>query len=101
MSNSPQLENPKVSNTLIWIQALMPVIGAFFAFGTVVCIVINIILLTFDEKELKKAGYDVAQLGGVWLVPAYLYKRAKMLKENNAYFIVWCVTFGLSFLGFF
>ena len=31
----------------------------------------------------------------VWLIPVYLYQRAKVLNQNLAYFIVWIVCFAL------
>jgi hypothetical protein len=80
--------------------AFIPAIGAFFEFGTLLFLVANIVLCVFDEKGLKKAGYTES-LGSAWLIPVYLYKRAKYLNHSLAYFIVWCVTFGLSFIGFF
>jgi hypothetical protein len=93
--------NGKVSNVLIWILAFIPAIGALFEFGTLLFLVLNILLCILDEKNLKKAGYNTESLGSVWLIPVYLYKRARYLKHSLAYFIVWCVAFGLSFLGFF
>ena len=96
-------DGPKepVNNTLVWIQAFIPAIGAIFQFGTIVMILINCILLTVDCKNLEKAGYDVTPMGNPWFVPVYLYKRAELFGHGKAYFIVWCVAFGLSFLGFF
>jgi hypothetical protein len=92
--------NKSVNNILIWILAFIPLIGALFEFGTLVFLAINIILCFIDDKILEKSGYDTDSLDA-WLVPVYLYKRAKMLGHNLAYFIVWCVSFGLSFFGFF
>jgi len=46
-----------------------------------------------DERKLKAAGHDTKKMGGAWLVPVYLYKRARVLKHNLAYFIVWVVCF--------
>ena len=91
----------RVGNGIVWMQAFVPVIGAFFAFGTIVVIIINIILLSIDARRLEKAGYDTSGVGTVWLVPVYLYQRAKLLNDGMGYFIVWCVTFGLGLFGFF
>ena len=99
--NPAASRNGGVKNGLIWTQAFMPAIGALFAFGTIVTIIINCVLLSVDSKNIRKAGYDTTQLGSPWLVPIYLYRRAKMFNHGNAYFIVWCVMFGLSFIGFF
>lgn len=99
-SGNSEHENGKANNVLVWILAFIPAIGALFEFGTLLFLVVNIVLCTLDEKNLKKAGYDTESLGSAWLIPVYLYKRAKYLKHTLAYFIAWCVTFGLSFLGF-
>lgn len=92
--------NGKVDNTLIWIQAFMPLLGALFMFGTVVTFLINSVILYFDCEKLKKAGYDVEPMGSSWVVPVYIYNRKKYFNHGNGYFITWCITFGLSFLGF-
>lgn len=100
--DSPK-DNPKepVDNTIVWIQSFIPAIGAVFKFGTLVMILINCILLTVDSNNLEKSGYDVTPMGNPWFVPVYLYKRAQLFGHSNVYFIVWCVTFGLSCMGFF
>lgn len=100
MSGQEMEQKGKVDNTLIWIQAFMPALGALFMFGTLVTLLINSVVLYFDCEKLKKAGYDVESLGSSWIVPVYIYKRAKYFNHGNGYFITWCVTFGLSFLGF-
>lgn len=101
MSEQEVSKKDKVDNTLIWIQAFMPALGALFMFGTLVTFFINSLVLYFDCQKLEKAGYDVKELGSSWVVPVYIYKRAKYFNHGNGYFITWCVTFGLSFLGFF
>jgi hypothetical protein len=94
-----QADKP-ANNALVWILAWIPLIGTLFEFGTLVFLVINIVLCLIDENQLEKAGYETSSLGSAWLIPVYLYKRAKMLGNSLAYFIVWCVCFGLSFFGF-
>jgi hypothetical protein len=98
----PENKNAKlpVKNTLVWILAFLPAIGVSFEFGTVALLVITIVLCYFDEKNIKKLGYDDMPLGGAWLVPVYLYNRAKYFNHGKGYFITWCVTFALSFFGF-
>lgn len=90
-----------VDNTLMWIQAFMPVLGAFFMFGSLAIFLINSIISYFDCEKLKKAGYDVEALGSSWLVPVYLYKRAKYFGHGKGYFVTWCIAFILSFWGTF
>lgn len=93
-------QNGKVDNTLIWIQAFMPLLGALFIGGTVAMFLINSVILYFDSEKLKKAGYDVEELGDSWIVPVYIYKRAEYFNHGKGYFIVWCIAFGISFFGF-
>lgn len=105
-------------SVLVWILAFAPAIGlalefyiagAMFphspnlphavaasgAFGFVT-FVLNIGLSLWDEKRLKRAGVDTATFGNwAWLVPVYLYRRAKALNHHPAYFVVWVVCFVL------
>ncbi len=104
----PPLTGEAVDNTLIWWLAFAPLGGAFiagFLSGAThkpisdfwwATLVLNIALSMADEKKLQKAGHDTEKMGGAWLVPVYLFNRAKVLKQNNAYFIVWVVLFCLS-----
>ena len=106
----PPLVGSAVSNGYVWVLAFAPLIGAFAkallwsATGIPasnfwwVTLALNIALCIADEKQLKAAGYDTSLAGPAWLVPIYLYKRAAMLKQNNAYMIVWVVCFVLSLL---
>lgn len=91
-------ETKKVNNILVWIVAFIPIVGTLFSFGSFVFLAVNIVLTYFDENALKKAGYDTSVLGNAWLIPVYLYKRANMLNHNKLYFIIWCITFLISFI---
>lgn len=86
------------NNVLVWIIAFIPVIGAFFSFGSIVFFAVNAILTYIDENNLKKCGYDTSVLGNAWLIPVYLYNRSKLLNQNKAYFVIWCITFVISCL---
>lgn len=102
-------QSQQVDNTLVWTLAFAPILGAIleqvlrntlgnawiFQFAT---LALNIVLAVQDEKKLKQLDYNVEQLGGAWLIPVYLFKRAKMLNHNLAYFIVWVVCFVLLLL---
>jgi hypothetical protein len=60
-------------------------------------VLLNISLSLFDEKRLKNAGHETRRLKGwVFIVPVYLYQRAKMLNQNLAYFIVWLGSFAIT-----
>jgi len=59
-----------------------------------VTLLLNIALAFFDEKLLTKAGHNTSKFKGwLWIVPVYLYQRAKATKQSIAYFIVWIVCF--------
>lgn len=106
----------KVNNTIVWFLAFAPLIGTFlqgFITGAIygddwyyyydkfwlVTVVLNVILSSIDESKLKALGYDTDELGSNWLVPIYLYRRAKMLGHDQAYFWVWIVLFTLDFFS--
>ena len=116
----PPLTGASVNNTLVWLLAFAPILGYLmeaFVAGAVggsalqvenamrenhywyLTVILNIALSLFDEKRLKKAGHDTSRFKGwVLIVPVYLYQRAKLLKQSLAYFIVWIVSFALTFL---
>ena len=107
----PPLTGEAIDNTLVWFLAFAPVLGVFVAgllagamhksIGNFwwVTLVLNIGLSIVDEKKLQKAGHNTEKMGSAWLVPVYLFNRAKVLKQNNAYFIIWVVLFCLSLVA--
>ncbi|TVL08690.1 hypothetical protein AYI82_10140 [Shewanella algae] len=118
-SAPPPLTGENVNNTIIWFLAFAPAIGLFlegFVAGIVygdneyrieeaisgaefwyITLILNIALSIFDSKRLKAAGHNTDKFKGwVWLVPVYLFQRAKALKQNYAYFAVWIVCFLVS-----
>ena len=107
----------KVENTIVWILAFAPLIGellqcfiAGLMYGDIwgryyeefwiVTIILNILLCHIDENKLKNQGIDTEEFGSTWLVPVYLYRRAKHLGHDQAYFWVWIVLFTLDFFSF-
>ena len=108
----PPLTGDAVNNTIVWILAFAPIIGinieSFLVaiFNTrsnkfwMITIALNIVLSLLDERKLNAAGHNTRALGlgSAWLIPVYLFKRAKALKQNLAYFIVWIVSFALILL---
>ena len=111
----PPLHGTMVNNTIVWVLAFAPLIGAFLE-GAVaaavnhnnalaeqaidankywyVTVILNVALSYLDENRLRKAGVNTDKFKGMtWLVPVYLFKRAKNLKQNLAYFIVWLICF--------
>lgn len=118
----PALPASKVSNVLVWILALAPIIGLLLEAmiggamapsddmaelaGAIavksgqywwVTLLLNIGLSILDERRLKKAGIDTSAFGKlVFIVPVYLFKRAKTLGHSPAYFWTWIGMFALS-----
>lgn len=60
----------------------------------------SISLWATDERRLRKAGVDTAAFGKLaWLVPFYLWRRAKSLGQKPAYFWVWLVMLFLTLVA--
>ena len=108
----PPLAAKAVPNGLVWTLAFAPLIGHFFA-GFVagasrgdidhywwVTLLLNVGLWLMDERKLKRAGHDTQKMGSSWLVPVYLYRRAKALGHSLAYFIVWTLLFILLLVAY-
>lgn len=108
-NSPPPLKGNDIDNTLVWILAFAPIIGTIIEYlisGTIgetssilwkISICINTILCIFDERKLKKAGYNTKELmlWAIFLVPVYLFRRAYLLKQKSGYAIVWCLTFAI------
>ena len=93
----------KEYNLLVgWLMALVPIIGIPLQMLTgsgEVYLILNILLGYFDGYRLRKQGIQTAQFGRLaFLVPYYLYKRARILGDSMAYCIVWCVLMGITTL---
>lgn len=106
----------EVNNSIVWVLAFAPLIGSFiqgFIVGVLyganwfwhygkfwwITIALNILLCYLDDNKLKESGVKTDSLGSTWLIPIYLYKRSELLNDGKAYFIVWIVTFTLTFLN--
>lgn len=109
--SAPPLRGESINNTIAWVLAFAPLIGEFIEYlvaGAIrgdkylavvevkngsywyITFILTIILGVLDERALKKAGHDTRKFRGwVWLVPVYLFQRAKALKQNLALFFVW------------
>lgn len=94
-----QTDFAKVNNTLIWIQAFVPLLGGLFNLGWVVVIIVNSLLCYFDCQNIEKTGRDTTSINRLsFLVPVYLYKRSELLKDGKGYFILWLVLFALGII---
>lgn len=105
----PEYTASPVGNLSVWIVALSPMVGVFFEllglvligmpwliFPDIIGLALSIYFAYVDQKKLKAIGHDTSKLGPPWLVPVYLFKRARMLNHKLTYFTVWCVVFGLT-----
>jgi hypothetical protein len=103
----PPVSGSAVDNTVVWWLAFMPILGSIIEYIIAVSIGVgsqslwfvtiglNIWLCILDNKKLQAAGYDTKAIGTAWIVPVYLFKRAKVLGQSNAYAVVWCITFAI------
>lgn len=101
----------KAKNGWAWTLAFAPIIGIclqFFIAGMLttnsnkinrvvgelwfVTLVLNLLACYMDFQALKKSGVKM-KTWYIFLVPAYLYKRAKILRHNLAYFFTWIACF--------
>lgn len=104
-------ENDTWGNWTPWAIACVPVIGAIVeallakvlrhgsSYLFLITLGLNVFLCSLDANALKAKGYTEAQLGNIFLIPVYLFRRAKLLGEKAAYAILWCALFGLQLLG--
>ena len=106
----PPLTGESVDNSIVWTIAFVPLVASFVKGLLVVeyhspqanfwwvALVLNIILCTVDLRKLHNAGYntDGMLLGALFLIPLYLFQRARRLNQNNAYAFVWLITFFIS-----
>ncbi|ANB75028.1 hypothetical protein AYM40_21620 [Paraburkholderia phytofirmans OLGA172] len=119
LNTPPALPAEKISHVIVWILAFTPLIAAFLQgfIGGIIYgsdtdldvimrrtwyfpILMNIGLSYLDEYKLRQAGVDTSDFGKMaWLVPVYLWKRAKTLKQTPVYFWIWVAMFVLSLFG--
>lgn len=115
----PPLRGREVNNTIIWILAFAPIIGSILEYILVIArhgetleaavalaesrywavtLCLNILLCWLDERQLKKAGWNTGKFRGwLWLVPVYIYQRAKTLGQGMGYVLTWWGAFIVSF----
>ncbi|MPV68007.1 DUF4339 domain-containing protein [Burkholderia sp. BE17] len=124
-ASPPALPAAHISNVVIWLLACAPLIGmALEAMiggarsptdelaglaGQIavktgqywwVTAALNIGLGVLDERRLKRAGVDTSRFGNmVFIVPVYLWKRAKSLRQTPSYFWTWIALFGITLLA--
>lgn len=109
----PPATGKMVDNRVVWVLAFAPIIGvviAGFVAGALepdslrrmgelyedllwVTLGLNVVLGVWDEKRLEKAGVRMEGVAAGWIVPVYLWQRAKRLRQPPSYFWVWLATF--------
>lgn len=114
-NSPPPIVSSEINNGLVWTLALAPVAYTFLAayrdlqiyqfpydshtflkLSTfIVPAIVNAALCLLDEQQLKRAGYADKWLTifGIFFAPAYLFLRAKRLKQTPYYGFVWIVVF--------
>lgn len=111
-SAAPQVSaEDAITNRLIaWLIACVPLMGSqitlFTGIGAsswgssaILYCVLNSIFCSIDESRLKKQGFDTSSCAWFWgalLVPVYIYRRARLVGDDNSYFIGWFVMLGVS-----
>jgi hypothetical protein len=89
-----------VNDSLAWVVALLPILGAAAGYGTgrdlwLLVLVLNITLCGLDYSRLQQAGHNVP-VAWIFLIPVYLWKRAKSLNSAPVHFYVWLIAFAGS-----
>jgi len=121
----PTLPSHTINNGVVWLLALAPILGLMlqsFVAGVLassaysaeaevsqalqsgrfwyLTLLLNIGLSLLDLQRLKAAGVDTRAYGRVvFLVPVYLWKRARSLHQQPITFWVWSAAFVLSLLA--
>ena len=113
--------NPHNPGGVVWTLAFAPFIGYALELWTAglsgmsfdeaddavsggqywfITLLLNIALGYLDERRLRKAGVDTITFGKLaWLVPFYLWRRAKTLGQKPAYFWVWLAMLVLTVMA--
>jgi hypothetical protein len=85
------------NDVAVWILAFAPILGALvelaFGFDPYPTLALNLGLCVLDGVLLKKAGFKTPDGWWYFLIPGYIYKRARMLNHSLLYFWVWIATF--------
>jgi hypothetical protein len=114
----PALPGHRIPGGVVWTLAFAPIIGYALELWTAglsgmafekaydavsggkywfITLLLNIALGYLDERRLRKAGVDTTAFGKMaWLIPFYLWRRAKSLGQKPAYFWVWLVMLFLT-----
>lgn len=103
-------EDASTNRLIAWLIACVPLMGSLITLFTgigasswgasaILYCVLNSIFCSIDESRLKKQGFDTSSCSWFWgalLVPVYIYRRARLVGDDNSYFIGWFVMLGVS-----
>jgi GYF domain 2 len=108
----PPLPATHVNNTCAWLLVLVPVVGVFGekAVGdlgvrpsqvelVLAYAVVNAAIALVDAKHIARSGRNANNISlgfWFWLIPAYLFQRARALRQSFAYFWAWIVSFAAA-----
>lgn len=99
-------KNLPISNTLAWIIAVLPLLGLIIENAVAVAtgaalsdvwwitLALNVALSWWDASKITPWFPSFNSSWG-FLIPVYLYKRAKLLQHSLAYFVTWLVCFAI------
>lgn len=114
MTEPPALPASAVDDTLAWILVALPLVAALIEAGTgwkgpmiagwpIAPIAANWLISALDERRVRRSGVSDGSITlgrWIWLVPVYLYQRARALKGPKYYFLAWLASFAASlFVG--
>jgi len=98
LNDPPPLQENAIQDWIVWLMAFAPIflrilqtaVGYSGAIAFGVAFISYAVLASIDLQNIKKAGNDPGALGQGWVffVPVYLWKRAKLLRQSQAYFWV-------------
>lgn len=91
----------KITNIPLLLVVLCPIIALFFENGFWFFIFIAMGICYWDESNLYHAGYNTATLTKAFIIPVYIFKRARLTKSGMTYLVLWCITFLVSIIGTF
>ncbi|MGN0834957.1 MAG: zinc ribbon domain-containing protein [Candidatus Spyradosoma sp.] len=103
-------EDASTNRLIAWLIACVPLMGSLITLVTgigasswgasaILYCALNSIFCSINESRLKKQGFDTSSCSWFWgalLVPVYIYRRARLVGDDNSYFIGWFVMLGAS-----
>lgn len=91
----------KITNVTLLLVVLCPIVALFFENGFWFFIFIAMGICYWDESNLYHAGYNTETLTKAFIIPVYIFKRARLTKSGMTYLVLWCITFLISIIGTF